>query len=417
MNLEIQSRLSFYRRLEEVDHKKEIFLVRHIETGQIYVEKVLTQYDKSIYDWLRRSKLPYVPQIYECMEDDGTLYLIEEYIQGITLETYIEQFGCLDMDAAVRVIEYLCRTLKKLHEHVPPVVHRDIKPTNVMLQGDFKKGQGIVSVYLIDFNTARVFDAERNRDTELIGTRGFAAPEQYGFSQSDARTDIYGLGVLLNYMLSGKLIQDGIYEDHPEILQVIRKATQIDPEKRYQTAGDMLDAVRQSIRSIEGMSEMFLKDEELLKDDIYQKGEKTIKNSRNASANFQYDTASSNERKEKVRPSWTRFLPPGFREGKVLNMVVAAIYYVFWMYFCLTVEVKEHGEPLTGMWLYINRFVYFMMFMVTPFFWNNYLDVWNYFPLVRSSKKIWKLAGLFLYTVAWLFLLIVALVIVEDIFR
>ena len=80
----------------------------------------------------------------------------------------------------------------------------DIKPTNIMLQGDFKKGQGIVSVYLIDFNTARVFDAERNRDTELIGTRGFAAPEQYGFSQSDARTDIYGLGVLLNYMLCGK---------------------------------------------------------------------------------------------------------------------------------------------------------------------------------------------------------------------
>ena len=103
MNLEIQSRLSFYRRLEEVEHKKGISLVRHIETGQIYVEKVLTQYDKSIYDWLQQSKLPYVPQIYECMEEDGTLYLIEEYIQGITLETYIEQFGCLDLDAAGRV--------------------------------------------------------------------------------------------------------------------------------------------------------------------------------------------------------------------------------------------------------------------------------------------------------------------------
>lgn len=247
MNLEIQSRLSFYRRLEEVEHKKGISLVRHIETGQIYVEKILTQYDKSIYDWLQQSKLPYVPQIYECMEEDGTLYLIEEYIQGITLETYIEQFGCLDLDAAGRVIEYLCRTLEKLHSHIPPIVHRDIKPTNVMLQGDFKKGQGIVSVYLIDFNTARVFDAERNRDTELIGTRGFAAPEQYGFLQSDARTDIYGLGVLLNYMLCGKLIRDGIYEDYPEVSQIIRKATQIDPEKRYQTAEEMMQAVYKSM--------------------------------------------------------------------------------------------------------------------------------------------------------------------------
>lgn len=379
MNLEIQSRLSFYRRLEEVEHKKGISLVRHIETGQIYVEKVLTQYDKSIYDWLQQSKLPYVPQIYECMEEDGTLYLIEEYIQGITLETYIEQFGCLDLDAAGRVIEYLCRTLEKLHRHIPPIVHRDIKPTNIMLQGDFKKGHGIVSVYLIDFNTARVFDAERNRDTELIGTRGFAAPEQYGFSQSDARTDIYGLGVLLNYMLCGKLIRDGIYADHQEVSQIIRKATQIDPEKRYQTAEEMLDAMQQSMILDEATDKVSLND--------------------------------------KSRPAWTRFLPPGFWEGKILNMVVAAIYYIFWMYFCLTVEVKDHGEPLSGTWLYVNRFVYFMMFIITPFFWNNYLDVWNYFPLVRSPKKIWKLVGLFLYTLAWFFLVMFVFVIVKDIFR
>lgn len=397
MNLEIQSRLSFYRRLEEVEHKKGISLVRHIETGQIYVEKVLTQYDKSIYDWLQQSKLPYVPQIYECMEEDGTLYLIEEYIQGITLETYIEQFGCLDLDAVGRVIEYLCRTLEKLHSHIPPIVHRDIKPTNVMLHGDFKKGQGIVSVYLIDFNTARVFDAERNRDTELIGTRGFAAPEQYGFSQSDARTDIYGLGVLLNYMLCGNLIRDGIYEDYPEVSQIIRKATRIDPEKRYQTAEEMLQAVYQS------MCFDTYADKESLND-------KTVTVETSA-------ISDPHERKGKIRPAWTRFLPPGFREGKILNMVVASVYYVFWMYFCLTAEVKEHGEPLIGTWLYVYRAVYFMMFIVTPFFWNNYLDVWNYFPLVRSPKRRWKLLGLILYTVAWLFLLIVALAMLEIIFQ
>lgn len=413
MNLEIQSRLSFYRRLEEVEHKKGISLVRHVETGQIYVEKVLTQYDKYIYDWLQQSKLPYVPQIYECMEEDGTLYLIEEYIQGITLETYIEQFGCLDLDAAGRVIEYLCRTLEKLHSHIPPIVHRDIKPTNVMLQGDFKKGQGIVSVYLIDFNTARVFDAERNRDTELIGTRGFAAPEQYGFLQSDARTDIYGLGVLLNYMLCGKLIRDGIYEDYPEVSQIIRKATQIDPEKRYQAAEKMLQALHQippsgaEDKTEYGHQNTAMYPEEQV--DMYLHNE-------NINSGFS-DDAVTEKHKEKCRPSWTRFLPPGFREGKVLNMVVAAIYYIFWIYFCLTVEVKDHGEPLSGTWLYVNRFVYFMMFIITPFFWNNYLDVWNYFPLVRSPKKIWKLVGLFLYTMVWFFLVMFVFVIVEDIFR
>ena len=411
MNLEIQSRLSFYRRLEEVEHKKGISLVRHIETGQIYVEKVLTQYDKSIYDWLQQSKLPYVPQIYECMEEDGTLYLIEEYIQGITLGTYIEQFGCLDLDAAGRVIEYLCRTLEKLHSHIPPIVHRDIKPTNVMLHGDFKKGQGIVSVYLIDFNTARVFDAERNRDTELIGTRGFAAPEQYGFSQSDARTDIYGLGVLLNYMLCGKLIRDGIYEDYPEVSQIIRKATRIDPEKRYQTAEEMLQAVYQS------MCFDTYADKESLNDKSEEQHMRNKIKDENIDIAESSDTSIINGNNGKIRPAWTRFLPPGFREGKILNMVVASVYYVFWMYFCLTAEVKEHGEPLIGTWLYVYRAVYFMMFIVTPFFWNNYLDVWNYFPLVRSPKRRWKLLGLILYTVAWFFLLIVALAMLEIIFQ
>ncbi len=411
MNLEIQSRLSFYRRLEEVEHKKGISLVRHIETGQIYVEKVLTQYDKSIYDWLQQSKLPYVPQIYECMEEDGTLYLIEEYIQGITLETYIEQFGCLDLDAAGRVIEYLCRTLEKLHSHIPPIVHRDIKPTNVMLHGDFKKGQGIVSVYLIDFNTARVFDAERNRDTELIGTRGFAAPEQYGFSQSDARTDIYGLGVLLNYMLCGNLIRDGIYEDYPEVSQIIRKATRIDPEKRYQTAEEMLQAVYQS------MCFDTYADKESLNDKSEEQHMRNKIKDENIDIAESSDTSIINGNNGKIRPAWTRFLPPGFREGKILNMVVASVYYVFWMYFCLTAEVKEHGEPLIGTWLYVYRAVYFMMFIVTPFFWNNYLDVWNYFPLVRSPKRRWKLLGLILYTVAWFFLLIVALAMLEIIFQ
>lgn len=390
MNLEIQSRLSFYRRLEEVDQKEGIFLVRHIETRQIYVEKILTQYDKAIYDWLRQAKLPYVPQIYECMEDDGTLYLIEEYIQGISLETYMEQFGCLDVDDACRVVEYLCRTLTKLHGHVPPIIHRDIKPANVMLQGDFKKGQGIVSVYLIDFNTARVYEAGRNQDTELIGTRGFAAPEQYGFLQSDARTDIYGIGVLFNYMLCGRLLKDGIDDWNPGCSGVISKATQIDPEKRYQTVEEMLEALHQlPLSGAEDKTEY----------------------------GHQNTAMYPEEQKEKCRPAWTRYLPPGFREGKVLNMIVAVIYYVFWMYFCLTVEVKDHGEPISGTWLYIYRFVYFLMFMTTPFFWSNYLDVWNYFPLVRSPKKIWKLAGLLLYTVAWFFLLIFALVIAEDIFR
>ena len=372
MKLEDQVLLSFYQDISPLADNPRIMLVRHVETGQIYVRKKLSLENREIYRLLQTQQVSGIPRIHLLVETEQELIIIEEYISGLSLDAYLQKEGVLNEKDAIYVMLQLCHTLQALHSFQPPLIHRDIKPSNVILTADMR-------AILIDFDAAKTYSKQKQRDTVLLGTVDHAAPEQYGFSQSDARTDIYGLGVLLNYMLCGNLIRDGIYADHPEVSQIIRKATRIDPEKRYQTAEEMLDAMQQSMILDEATDKVSLND--------------------------------------KSRPAWTRFLPPGFREGKILNMVVATIYYIFWMYFCLTVEVKDHGEPLSGTWLYVNRFVYFMIFIITPFFWNNYLDVWDYFPLVRSPKKIWKLVGLFLYTVAWFFLVMFVFVIVEDIFR
>lgn len=241
MDMEVQSRLSFYRELAPLGDKENICLVKHVENEQIYVRKILDTYDADIYKLIQTAKVQNVPHIYECLESDGRLYVIEEYIQGITLEKFIEQYGTVNENTACRIAECLCQILDHFHNLNVPVIHRDIKPANVMLKGVFTDTDvDMQGVYLIDFNTARHYNMMASRDTVLMGTRGFAAPEQYGFSQSDARTDIYALGVLINYMLTGRIVAEGIYQNDPRINWVIKRATDMSPDRRYQRVSDMV---------------------------------------------------------------------------------------------------------------------------------------------------------------------------------
>ncbi len=115
MDMELQSKLSFYRELSCLDDKGSVCLVKHIDTGQVFVKKVLKTYDRDVYEYIKTNPLPYIPAIYECIEDDGRLYVIEEFIQGITLDRFIEEYGCLETDLACRVTKSLCHILEELH--------------------------------------------------------------------------------------------------------------------------------------------------------------------------------------------------------------------------------------------------------------------------------------------------------------
>jgi serine/threonine protein kinase len=130
------------------------------------------------------------------LDGDGKLIVVEEYVQGRSLKQVLDEQGLLNEEQAYEIAVQLVDILVRLHQLEPAIVHRDIKPSNIIIE---KNGH----VNLIDFNAARHVNADKNEDTRMLGTVYFAAPEQFGFGQSDERTDIYGLGATINYIMTG----------------------------------------------------------------------------------------------------------------------------------------------------------------------------------------------------------------------
>lgn len=193
--------------------------LRHKKSGRLYLFRC---YEGSgeVYRKLLGVSCPHLPRILEVAEKDGKVAVLEEYVSGDTLD-YLLEGGPMRSADARSIALGVCRGLYVLH--TLNAVHRDVKPENVILRGD--------EAVLIDFDASRVFKDDRRRDTVVLGTTGYAAPEQYGISQTDGRADIYALGVMLNIMLTGK---------HPsrelaagKLGRIVQRCTQINPKKRY----------------------------------------------------------------------------------------------------------------------------------------------------------------------------------------
>lgn len=216
-------------RLLKESPRGSVQLIRHRATGNQFILRRFTG-NGEVYQNLLSCTCRHLPLIYEAAERDGENLVIEEFIQGDTLGFLLE--GALFTPEETRKITgQLCQALWVLHSMA--AVHRDIKPENVILRG----GEAV----LIDFDAARLHRPEAEADTQILGTTGFAAPEQYGLSQSDARTDIYSLGVLMNVMLTGQ---------HPSkklaggrLGRVIQRCTQVNPAKRYKDVLHLMSAL------------------------------------------------------------------------------------------------------------------------------------------------------------------------------
>ncbi len=183
--------------------------------------------------------------IYDYFGEGTTEYLVMELVEGETLEARLERAkdGRLPQAETLELADQLCDVLEYLHQQAPPIVFRDLKPGNIMLT---PAGQ----VKLIDFGIARLFKQGQSRDTVSLGTPGYAAPEQYGGKgQTDPRSDIYSLGVVLHQMLTGYdptatpfnlPVTRTLNASVPPALEaVIRKATNVDPNQRFQTVAEM----------------------------------------------------------------------------------------------------------------------------------------------------------------------------------
>lgn len=188
----------------------------------IYILKKLHPEDMEIYSKLMRLDCENLAKVYEIACVDGEEYAVCEYVCGHTLREHLEEHGTFS-DYEVKVLGgQLCDGLNAMH--AADMIHRDIKPENVMISNGG-------TVKIIDFGIARLRKEKMSSDTEILGTHGYAAPEQYGFSQSSNKTDIYAVGVLLNYMKTGCLP----IEKHAvgEIGRIVRKCTRMDAGSRY----------------------------------------------------------------------------------------------------------------------------------------------------------------------------------------
>ena len=206
-----------------------VSVVRHKKSGTRYVFR---RYSGSgeVYRRLLPVLCPHLPQIMEAAEQDGQTAVLEEYVQGDTLAELLMGARLTEREAR-QVTMQLCQALHVLHSM--GAVHRDVKPENVILRGS--------DAVLIDFDAARIYKDESESDTQVLGTTGFAAAEQYGIFQSDERADIFSLGVLLNIMLTGK---------HPsremaagKMGRIVRKCTMTAPEQRYQSARALMEVL------------------------------------------------------------------------------------------------------------------------------------------------------------------------------
>lgn len=282
--------------------QKRITLVRELDKRTIYIKKELKAYNKEVWKTLNELDLQGIPHIYSLKENEE----------------------------AYQITRQLCVILDVLHKQTPPIIHRDIKPENIFYDGKH--------VYLFDFDIARNYHENQKRDTTVLGSQGYAAPEQFGFYQTDARSDIYSLGVLYHVLLTNNLPRECNYHGFEK--NVIDKMISIDPHKRYQ---DMQEIIRR-------LDQLF-----------YQN--KLI------------------ERKEQ------NYCLPGFRSHKIWKMILAVMGYGLAIELVSTFKIEGQATVLD---YFVYRMILILWFVITLVLSTNYLSLRDYLPYYKGQKTLIK---------------------------
>lgn len=363
--------ISYYKTVAPINEAHNVDLVRHQETGRFFVRKTLDVYTASVYEQLRRNPVRGIPEVIDFCEENGRLILIEEFISGRTLREILDESrlprteeagsrgparyeggegealsggntltakgagsNALTAEMVGHYMISLCGILQRLHSMDPPIIHRDIKPSNIIIGG-------YGDAYLLDYNAARHYRTgeDPDMDTRLLGTQGYAAPEQYGFGQSSMQTDIYSLGKILSECAQCLPPEDHTFD------RVIQKCTQMDPAKRYSSAARLRAALQKCL----GISE---------RADI---------------------TGSV------VNP----YLPPGFRTLNPLKMIIASAVYLMIFYVSLTLE----ANGLTGAGLWFQRICVLVVLLTGVMVGTNYLNTQSIAPFHNSGNRLLRIAG------------------------
>lgn len=399
MTLEEESRLSFYRELTVLDEKKNIVLVQDIRNSELCVKKTLDIYSHDVYEQLASVRIEGFPAVKECVADDGKLIVVEEYVQGRSLKQVLDEQGLLNAEQAYEIAVQLVDILVRLHQLEPAIVHRDIKPSNIIIE---KNGH----VNLIDFNAARHVNADKNEDTRMLGTVYFAAPEQFGFGQSDERTDIYGLGATINYIMTGDKPGAGIAECR--FSDILKKCLMVDAKDRYQSAAELrgvLDMLNYNAHTQDNG-----KDRTAFGGDNVALIVRVCENIKFVFVNWYRKSQIS---KGDVNSSWRKYLLPGFRSLNIISCIAALIWYavIVMLTFGLTVSDSKTGTPEAGGKLIIYKIAAFIIMLVQTLWFGNYLDVRRKLPGMKKVNAISTILT-FVYAFVILFLLVMFLIII-----
>jgi len=212
---------------------KEIYLLTSRESKDNVILRRLPldrgETNHAEYDLLCSLDHPDIPKAIELFEEGGFSYFIRSYMPGGSLYQWIAARGVASEREAVDIIVQLCDILTYLHTRQPAVVHRDIKPQNVILDPNG-------TVFLIDFDISRKFDPAAVKDTVFMGTSATAPPEQYGYGQTDARSDLYSLGILLIFLCTGRYERTALPDMPPSLRKIAETCTQFAPKDRYASA-------------------------------------------------------------------------------------------------------------------------------------------------------------------------------------
>lgn len=218
--------------------------IKEIRKDAVADAKVVRQSLLVESEMLKALSHPCLPSIVDIIDFEDSMLIVMDYIEGNTLSKAIIEYGAQPQEYVIEWAKQMCDVLEYLHSQTPPIIYRDFKPGNIMLKPDG-------TIVLIDFGAAREFKNDNYQDTTCLGTRGFAAPEQFeGNGQTDIRTDIYGLGTTIYNLVTGKNPSEPPYEIYPirywdeslsqGLEKIILKCTQADPDKRYQNCAEVL---------------------------------------------------------------------------------------------------------------------------------------------------------------------------------
>lgn len=241
---DMQEHWTVYECLKESEDSS-TFLVKETATGILCVLKwgrnrqtEFLRNEMEIMKKMADRKLSGIPKTYRIFEENGEVYLVREYIEGMSLAQMVLQKGGISEAEICRISRKICQTAEQFQNPDEPMIHRDIKPENIVVTPGGE-------VVFIDFGTMRSYKKDGSRDTFVVGTRGTAAPEQYGYTQTDQRTDVYAIGQTMLYMVSESYEMNQLSECavSRRMKKIIEKACSFEPDKRYGDAAQLRRAV------------------------------------------------------------------------------------------------------------------------------------------------------------------------------